>query len=118
MIQLQGWACIFTPADGFDLVATHEDKFIRIQVKAAGAPERRGNYRFGCVSGGDKKKLTTSSADIVALVAIDIRRVYFMPVKFISASTVRKHRDDFTPFVESESWFHSVNNVIASQWSN
>ena len=114
-----GWQCIITPAAGFDLVATYENRFMRVQVKSTLKPERIGKYRF-CFSKGSNRSgpYTVADADIFALVAIDIRRVYFVPVKYQTTQSLRLLVSEYTPFVEAETWHHSINNVIGSQWSD
>lgn len=92
---------------------------MRVQVKATLRPEKGQSYRFA-VSKGHKNefKYTAADADIVALVAIDIRRVYFMPVKYLTTRWMRLPAAKYTPFVEAETWHHSINKVIGSQWSD
>jgi hypothetical protein len=119
VIEQQGWNCIFCPAEGFDLVATYQNRFMRVQVKATQGPDRaRGSYRFACSTGSKTKRLLLpTSADIMALVAIDIRRVYFMPVKHLTTISVRKKPADFTDYVETRTWFHSINRVVSKNWT-
>lgn len=91
---------------------------MRVQVKSTLRPRTSSKYRF-ITSRGRRVKTgyTVSDADIVALVAIDIRRVYFVPVKDLTTSSVQKPIGDYSPFVEAETWHRSINSVIGSQWS-
>jgi len=118
VIEQQGWNCLFCPAEGFDLVATYNDRFLRVQVKATMSPDRaRNSYRFTCSTGSKNKRLLLpTSADIIALVAINIRRVYFMPVKNLKSIAIRKNIHDFTETVEADTWYESVIQVISKKW--
>lgn len=92
---------------------------MRVQVKSTMQPAKDGRYKFNISRGGrGKNTYTTSQADIIALVAIDIRRVYFVPVKHLTVLTVRKKTTEFTPYIEAETWHSSINDVIGSQWSD
>lgn len=92
---------------------------MRVQVKATRRPEPSGRYKFH-VSRGRREKVayTTADTDIIALVAIDIRRVYFIPTKELTTQTLRKAPGEYSPFVEAETWHRSINSVIGSQWSD
>jgi hypothetical protein len=92
---------------------------MRVQVKSTSLQANGGRYRFSVGRGREvKSTYTTSQADIIALVAIDIRRVYFVPVKRLNVLTLRKNVADFTPYIEAETWHGSINDVIGSQWSD
>lgn len=92
---------------------------MRVQVKATSRPITPTNYKFITSRGRTiKTGYTVADADIVALVAIDIRRVYFVPVKDLTTRSLRKPISDYSPFVEAETWHRSINSVIGSQWSD
>jgi hypothetical protein len=117
-VEACGWQCIFTPAEGFDLVATREARFVRIQVKSCATLEKNGSYRFWVAHGTSRKKIyTTSEADIVALVAIPLRRVYFKPTVQLTTSTIRMKAEDFQGEVETETWTTATSIATGRAWA-
>lgn len=89
---------------------------MRIQVKARAKPDTYGGYRFW-LRKGQSLSYTTSDTDIMALVALDQRRVYFRPIVDISSPTVSIHADAFRDGVETMTWANSISRVIGSSWT-
>lgn len=91
---------------------------MRVQVKSTLKPERQGRYKFHISRGrAEKTAYTVADTDVIALVAIDIKRVYFLPTKELTTTTLRKGIEEYSPFVEAETWHSSINKIIGSQWS-
>lgn len=66
--------------EDIDLVAMYGTKFMRVQVKASnltGTADRYPTYYFSTRTKG-RGEITQVYVDIVALVAIDLRKVIFM----------------------------------------
>jgi hypothetical protein len=87
-----------------------DDKDIyRVEVKSSTKPKtqtsRHKNYKpynYYVSRGSRTKRLISSNdADIVALVANDIKAVMFLPVKEVKVARVRKKPEDFGNETES-----------------
>ncbi len=87
-----------------------DDKDIyRVEVKSSTEPKiqtsRHKNYKpynYYVSRGSRVKRLISSNdADIVALVANDIKAVMFLPVKAVKVARVRKKPEDFGNETES-----------------
>tara|TARA_R110000824_G_scaffold79759_7_gene200865 strand:- start:3611 stop:4069 length:459 start_codon:yes stop_codon:yes gene_type:complete len=74
--------------DSFDLAAWHNSKVLRVEVKTCSRPSkyRPNNYHFTTSSGASPRRVI-DRCDIVAFVALDIRRVIFMPIAQVTAKT-------------------------------
>ena len=77
-----GWKAGHAPMDGIDVVAWHDNDFMRVQVKSARLRKQRDRgaltYHHQLGSGRDKKARPDQRVyDILARVAIDQRRVFF-----------------------------------------
>ena len=84
-----------------------------------GPSKGRNSYQFTLASGYNSRHLpSVSKADIFALVALNVRRVYFMPVKYTDQFTMRLQPDEFHPYIEDETWSQAVRAVIGTQWSD
>jgi len=93
-----------------DIVAEHEGRMWRIQVKSSvlksrGADRPDYGYQFMTSKGGKKTPLTEDDCDIVAMVAIDLERVWFTPVhKLRNSISKRKTIGSFAEGITEETW--------------
>jgi len=93
-----------------DIVAEHEGRMWRIQVKASVAKRRSRErkdvgYQFMTSKGGKKTPLTEEDCDIVAMVAMDLERVWFVPVhKLRNNVSKRKTIKFFDENVTQNTW--------------
>ena len=94
---------MLTPMEHIDVVAMCDSKFMRVQVKAASYTARRDSYAFNT----DRTHI-----DIVALVALDIRRVMFtIPQQVRMYTRLKAHiYDDID--LERSTWEKSVALVL------
>ena len=84
------------PAGGtlpYDVLADHEGRLIRVQVRATRAPvqppstkgKRPPFYRFGLRRGrGTTRSVSTKAADVYAFVALDIRRIAYVSTRALA----------------------------------
>jgi hypothetical protein len=97
-----------------DIVAEYEGRMWRIQVKASVAKRRSRNrvdvgYQFMTNKGGKKTPLTENDCDIVAMVAIDLERVFFVPVqKLRNSISKRKTIAFFNEDITHNSWVDTM----------
>ena len=60
-----------------DILAIHHNRYIRVQVKSRDTPYRN-RYDFFIAKGGKKERMTIEDCDILALVGLPHRQVYFL----------------------------------------
>ena len=103
-------SCKIVNIGATDILATVGDKLIRIQVKGSHYKFRNDVksggtpfYRFSTALGKTKKRLTKEDCDVIALVALDIKKVIFsLPV--LTANTKRSKNTFLFPNVEKDTW--------------
>ena len=107
-----GVSCEIVNLDTIDIVANHEGRLIRIQVKASELKKQRRywTYQFATCVGGKKRPLNQKDCDIVALVALDCERVLFKPVECLSGQITKRilPRKFDNEFLESKTWEASL----------
>ena len=88
---------------------------MRVQAKTTRIVQRAGqSYQWQVCKGGQKQTLTLEDCDMVALVALDIRKAIFVAVeevegqltKRVSASTA------LSPGYENDSWETALSYLI------
>lgn len=83
---------------GFDIVAFHENRPIRIQVKSSCKLRNETSplYRFTAKKGARKnsRPYDDGEYDILACVSTDIDKVAFLP--FVTQQSIYIHKDDMT----------------------
>ena len=93
--------------EGMDILASRGRDFLRIQVKSSNSYKNDKNgYQWQTNKGGKKERLNIDDCDIVALVALDIRRIFYMHVsQLIRNRTKRMTRKNMlSPTIEEDSW--------------
>ena len=104
-----GYRCNIVNSQGYDILMFDDKDVYRVEVKSATKPKghtkHHKNYKpySYYVSRGSRSKrlISSNDADIVALVANDIKSVMFLPVKSIKVARVRKKPEDFGDETES-----------------
>jgi hypothetical protein len=98
-----GYRCNIVNSQGYDILLFHDRDIYRVEVKSTTKPKayakHHKNYKpySYYVSRGSRSKrlISVDDADIVALVANDIKAVIFLPVKSLKVARVRKRPEDF-----------------------
>jgi len=114
--------CDIVSQAGFDILAWYDNKPIRVQVKSTLRPgmvcksRKTPTYNFCCSYSGKNAMLTDKQTDIIALCAIDIKRIKFIHVSEISGKNHRLRVDMFDEeLLEKETWGQSVKKFTESQ---
>jgi Holliday junction resolvase len=107
-----GVQTMFSPTAGADLLAFSKKRYWRIEVKTTQQRERREGknlYRWNTSTGSKNKSvLSENDSDIVGLVALDRRQVFFRPVNLITGKTTRLSINRFVENVEEETWKEAI----------
>ena len=97
-----GYSCDIVNGQGYDIIVFDNKDVYRVEVKSASETKRvnvSDNSKFYsyCIARGSRVKrlISDDDADIVALVANDIKAVTFLPVKDVKTVRVRRKADDF-----------------------
>lgn len=111
-----GVSCKIVNVDCTDILATVDDAFIRIQVKSSNYNTRTDAikptpfYNFSTGLGFKKEVITSKHCDIIALVALDIKRIMFKLPKL--KQTTRLRRPDFaSPTLEKDTWDACIKKI-------
>jgi hypothetical protein len=110
LIEL-GVQTMVSPTEGADLLAFTGGKYWRVEVKTANRLEVRDRtlFHFGTARGSKvKSKITSETCDIVALVALPLRRVIFRNVNAITSKSTRLSKNRFIEGCERESWEEAI----------
>jgi Holliday junction resolvase len=103
-----GVQTMFSPTTGADLLAFYGKRYWRVEVKTTRALEKRENkklYRWNTATGSAKKlAVSAEDADVLALVALDRRRVFFRRVDLVKGKTTRLSPTRFVEGVERQTW--------------
>ncbi len=91
-------------ADHFDLVAWHHDDVWRVEVKTSGDfdLQRPNSFHYKTRTGIERRPL--SHCDVVAFVALNLRRVHFRHVDLVRGTSTRITASVFTEQKELDSW--------------
>tara|TARA_X000001382_G_scaffold124341_1_gene108813 strand:+ start:509 stop:916 length:408 start_codon:yes stop_codon:yes gene_type:complete len=104
-----GVNCKIINVGATDILATVNSAFVRIQVKGSYHHTRSDAinptpfYNFSTALGLKKEPITFKHCDIIALVALDIKRIIFsLPI--LKTSTRRRRKDYKSPTIEKDTW--------------
>lgn len=112
-IEVCGWKTIITPMEHIDILAIKDGVFIRVQVKASMLGGSNPVYRF-MTSTSSHGYLSPEHIDVLAVVALDIRKVLFTNIVDLK-KTVRVYPQKFDEVgVEKTSWQNAVNSVLGT----
>ena len=102
-----GVQTMWSPVPGCDLLCYDDKTFYRVEVKTAGATEARRPkmYRWGTCRGSKiKTRVSTDWCDVVALVALPLRRVVFRNTQQITGKNTRLAASRFVDGCEAMTW--------------
>tara|TARA_R100000995_G_scaffold23496_1_gene10133 strand:- start:233 stop:628 length:396 start_codon:yes stop_codon:yes gene_type:complete len=102
-----GVQCVVAPTMGFDLVAFDGGKTYRVEVKTASKNYaiKKSLYSFSTSRGSkSKKRISVESCDVLALVALPLRRVFFINSASLTGKNKRLSQSRFVQGCEEESW--------------
>tara|TARA_S200002703_G_C3739928_1_gene227537 strand:- start:408 stop:908 length:501 start_codon:yes stop_codon:yes gene_type:complete len=113
--------CDIVSQEGFDILAYTNGIIIRVQVKSTACPrlnskkEKRKKYIFLCAKSTKKIILTEDDCDVIALVAVDLKKVLYIPVTSLMGATHRVLPEDYEDTnLESESWNECLKSIAES----
>jgi hypothetical protein len=112
-----GWKAGHAPMDGVDVIAWSGNDFMRVQVKSARLRKQRDRgaltYHHQLGSGRDKKTRPDQRVyDILARVAIDQRRVFFVAACGVNKLSERRSPEFYAQHdLEESSWLRAVEIV-------
>tara|TARA_R100001129_G_scaffold142898_1_gene103977 strand:+ start:384 stop:767 length:384 start_codon:yes stop_codon:yes gene_type:complete len=110
LIQI-GVQVMLSPTQGADLLAYDDGKYWRVEVKTTKRPESadRKIYRFNTTRGSAQKvAIASDECDVVALVALERRRVFFRNIKEIKSKSTRLSINRFVEGCEMASWKEAI----------
>lgn len=114
-ILQRGWGVALASQDSVDLVAWNRDTGQRFLVQVKSCQLSRGNkYRleFNVSIGGDKRLPKRSDFDIMALVSVEQRSVFFLTVSSINVKRMNRTPAFFeNPDLESDSWQKTIEEL-------
>lgn len=97
---------MWSPVTGCDLLA-YDEGFYRVEVKTAGARDlsRPTMFRWATSRGSrNKRRVTTEHCDVIALVALPLRRVVFRNTQAITAKNTALSATHFVDGCERATW--------------
>lgn len=100
--------------EGMDILASRSTDFLRVQVKSSNSYQSdKSGYQWQTNKGGNKERLTLDDCDIVALVALDIRRIFFLHVSELLQNRTKRmtRKKMLLPNLEKNSWEAALNLV-------
>lgn len=114
-ILQRGWGVALASQDSVDLVAWNKDTGQRFLIQVKSCQLSRGNkYRleFNVSIGGDKRLPKRSDFDIMALVSVEQRAIFFMPVTSIKIKRMNRKPSFFdNPDLEEDSWQKTIEEL-------
>ena len=114
-ILQRGWGVALASQDSVDLVAWNKDTGQRFLVQVKSCQLSRGNkYRleFNVSIGGDKRLPKRSDFDIMALVSVEQRSVFFLPVTSIKIKRMNRKPSFFdNTDLEEDSWQKTIEEL-------
>jgi len=114
-ILQRGWGVALASQDSVDLVAWNRDTGQRFLVQVKSCQLSRGNkYRleFNLTIGGEKRLPRRSDFDIMALVSVEQRSVFFLTVSSINVKRMNRTPAFFeNPDLESDSWQKTIEEL-------
>ena len=102
-----GVQCVVAPTQGFDLVAFDNGEVYRVEVKTASKNYaiKKSLYSFSTSRGSkSKKRISAETCDVLALVALPLRRVFFISTATLTGKNKRLSQSRFVQGCEVASW--------------
>ena len=114
-ILQQNWGLAMASQDSVDLVAWNKDTGQRFLIQVKSCQFSLSNKRrleFNLTIGGDKRLPRRSDFDIMALVSVEQRTVFFLPVTSIKAKRLNRAPSFFErPDIEADSWQQTIEEL-------
>lgn len=112
-----GWSPAIIDAEGMDILATKDQSFLRIQVKSTLRMLDGWSYQWQVSKSLPKKPLTIDDCDIVACVALDIRKIAFFHISLIDQQLTRRMAKSkmIADDVETITWKEALSSVTPQQ---
>lgn len=85
-----GWSPSIIDAEGMDIIAVRNQEIVRVQVKSTLGKNDGYGYQWQVNKSLPKKPLTIDDCDVVACVALDIRKIAFFHIDEITKQLTRR----------------------------
>jgi len=104
-----GWHATFVANAPYDLLATRQDRLLRVQVKTTeGAKLHKGSlsYQWSLGAGFEKRGVDPKEYEILCCVGLDARRAFFMSADQIAGRKTLRRSPKYlqTRAVEAQTW--------------
>lgn len=102
-------------AEGYDIIAIRNGDIMRVQAKTTRIVQRAGQgYQWQVCKGKQKQALTIDDCDVVALVALDVRKAVFISVGELSGQLTKRVSANtmLSPGYEIDSWETALSYLI------
>lgn len=111
-----GWSPAIIDAEGMDIVAVRNQETVRVQAKSTLKNLDGYSYQWQVSKGYPKRSLTNEDCDIVACVALDLRKIVFFPICVITKQLTRRMAFSKmqAPCLEEKSWQSALSSMIKS----
>ena len=112
-----GWSPAIIDAEGMDILAVRNQEVIRLQVKSTLKPLDEWSYQWQVSKSNPKQPLTIDDCDIVACVALDMRKIVFFHIDIISKQITRRMARSkmIADDIEKTSWQEALSSVTPQQ---
>ena len=113
VLFLFGWSPAIIDAEGVDVLAVRNQEILRIQVKSTKKSLDGYSYQWQVSKSIPKRSLSVDDCDIVACVALDIRKLVFFHINDLNEQITRRvliskmKSDD----IETQSWEEALAQV-------
>ena len=111
-----GWSPSIIDAEGMDIIAVRNQDILRLQVKSTMKKNDVWSYQWQTSKSFPKQPLTIDDCDIVACVALDMRKIIFFPIEIISKQVTRRTAASkmLSPTIEEDSWKTALELALKS----
>lgn len=112
-----GWSPSIIDAEGMDIIAIRNQDVIRLQVKSTLKPLDEYSYQWQVSKSNPKQPLTIDDCDIVACVALDMRKIVFFPIDTISKQITRRmpRSKMIADDIEQRTWEEALDEISRQQ---
>jgi len=111
-----GWSPSIVDAEGMDIIAVRNQDILRLQVKSTLKKNDTWSYQWQTSKSFPKRPLTIEDCDVVACVALDLRKIIFFPIDIISKQLTRRVALSkmLPPTIEEDSWETALSLTLKS----
>jgi len=99
-----------------DIIAVRNQDILRLQVKSTMKKNDVWSYQWQTSKSNPKRTLTIEDCDVVACVALDMRKIIFFPIEIISKQITRRTAESkmLSPTIEEDSWKTALELALKS----